>query len=129
MFSKYFTLKEANQALPQVKKIVTEILSKGQTLQRLLADEPPDDISPQAEKLADDIERLMGVLEGKGCFYKDWNFKVGLVDFPAVIYGEDALLCWKSDEPEILWYHSLEDGFAGRRPIPAEWLLEGVFIA
>lgn len=52
-----------------------------------------------------------------GCFYKDWNFAVGLVDFPAIIDGEEVYLCWKSDEEKILYYHGISDGFRGRKLI------------
>ena len=43
----------------------------------------------------------------------------GLVDFYAALGGEPVLLCWRLDEPEVGYYHSLEGGFAGRRPLPA----------
>jgi len=120
VFKKYFTPKEANQTLHIVKKIVTEILEKGRSLRALLSGQIGDVPAPQTQTLAKEVEGLMLQLEEIGCFYKDWNFETGLVDFPAMIDGEEALLCWRSDEGEILWYHSLEDGFAGRRPLPAE---------
>ncbi len=122
-FKKYFTPKEANKRLPYVKKIVGEILEKGKALRRLLQENPSSDVSAQADTLQDEMEFLMRELEDLGCFYKDWNFEIGLVDFPALIDGQEVLLCVRSDEPEILWYHGLEDGFAGRRPIPTQWLL------
>ena len=50
--------------------------------------------------------------------YKDWNFTVGLVDFPFVIEGADVYLYWRSDEDEIKFYHSIEEGYSGRKPIP-----------
>ena len=127
MFQKFFTLQEANSELPHVKKIVAEILEKGKRLQSLLSDEPSDALNPQAEKIGEAIDRLMIELEEMGCFYKDWNFEIGLVDFPAIIDGREVLLCWRSDEAEILWYHGIEDGFAGRRPLPAQWLLGDLF--
>jgi hypothetical protein len=66
------------------------------------------------------IKALMSQLEDMGCYYKDWNFEIGLVDFPAIIHGQQALLCWRSDEPQVAWFHGLEDGYAGRRPITKE---------
>ena len=53
-----------------------------------------------------------------GCYYKDWNFQIGLVDFPALVDDEVVFLCWRSDESELRYYHRLEEGFAGRRPLP-----------
>jgi len=40
-----------------------------------------------------------------------------LVDFPARSGGRDVLLCWTEGEERIGWYHSPEEGFAGRRPV------------
>jgi hypothetical protein len=42
----------------------------------------------------------------------------GLLDFPAVIDGQPALLCWLVGEERIGFWHTLEGGFAGRRPLP-----------
>ena len=64
----------------------------------------------------------MAELEEIGCFYKDWNFTIGLVDFPAIIDGKEVLLCWRSDEDDILYYHGFEDGYAGRKEIPDKYL-------
>jgi len=104
MVEKFFTPKEANQILPDVRKIVEEILSK-------VREEPV----PEQR-----IKALMTQLEDMGCHYKDWNFEIGLVDFPAIIHGQEALLCWRSDEPQVAWFHGYEDGYAGRRPITRE---------
>ena len=44
----------------------------------------------------------------------------GLVDFPSMRGDELIYLCWKYDEPEIQFWHSIEGGFGGRRPIDDE---------
>lgn len=41
-----------------------------------------------------------------------------LLDFPAEIDGEQVLLCWLEGDRELGWYHRLDLGFAGRRPLP-----------
>ncbi|HUU61688.1 MAG TPA: DUF2203 domain-containing protein [Acidimicrobiia bacterium] len=40
-----------------------------------------------------------------------------LVDFPARYGDREVLLCWTEGEERIGWYHSPEEGFAGRRPV------------
>lgn len=122
MFRKYFNPREAKKTLPLVKPIVQEILDKGKRLRSLLESNHGKDISPECRAIESDIASLMEELEEIGCFYKDWNFEIGLVDFPAIIEEEEVLLCWKSDEPDILWYHSIEGGFSGRRPISQKFL-------
>ena len=44
----------------------------------------------------------------------------GLVAFPSMIDGKLAYLCWKHDEPEILYWHELDAGFAGRQSLTAD---------
>jgi len=44
----------------------------------------------------------------------------GLIDFPALSRGEPVLLCWKLGEDEIRYWHTVEDGFAGRRELPLD---------
>jgi hypothetical protein len=31
-------------------------------------------------------------------------------------------LCWKLGEPDIAYWHAIEDGYRGRRPIDSEFL-------
>jgi len=38
----------------------------------------------------------------------------GLVDFPAVIGGQEVFLCWEKDEDDIEFWHDLDSGYAGR---------------
>ncbi len=42
----------------------------------------------------------------------------GLIDFPALANGRQVWLCWRLDEPaEIHFWHELDSGYAGRRPL------------
>jgi hypothetical protein len=41
----------------------------------------------------------------------------GLVDFPALVSGRQVWLCWRHGETAIDWWHDLETGFDGRRPL------------
>jgi hypothetical protein len=41
----------------------------------------------------------------------------GLVDFPSLRGGEEIYLCWLVGEEEIAFWHHLDAGFAGRRPL------------
>jgi len=118
---KYFTPSEATNTLPLVKKIVKDILDTSREM-RIIADEIGGKVEndPRIQKLAGDVEKFMLELEEIGCFFKDWNFQIGLVDFPAIIEGKEVFLCWRSDEDDITYYHEMETGFAGRKLIPPE---------
>jgi len=123
--TKYFTPADARRTLPLVKKIVKDILDTSREM-RLLADELNGKIKgdPVVEKLGIDIESFLLELEEIGCFFKDWNFTIGLVDFPSVIDNREVFLCWKSDEDDIRFYHDVQEGYAGRKPIPEEYFIE-----
>lgn len=123
--TKYFTPAEARKTLPLVKKIVKDILDTSREM-RMIAEEIGGKVEkdPRIQKMADDIEDFMLELEEIGCFFKDWNFQIGLVDFPAMIEGKEVFLCWRSDEDDIMYYHGMDDGFAGRKIIPPEELTD-----
>jgi hypothetical protein len=45
------------------------------------------------------------------------DLDTGLLDFPSRREGEEVLLCWRVGEDEIRFWHGLEEGFAGRKPL------------
>ena len=120
---KYFTPREARRTLPLVKQIVRDILICAGSM-KIIAESTEGTIGDNEEikNLSAEIEKYMIELEEIGCSYKDWNFEIGLVDFPSIIDGKDVLLCWRSDEDDIRFYHGLLEGFAGRKLIPEEYL-------
>ena len=117
----WFTPEKANQTLPLVRVVVQDILERGREL-RSLAEKGVS--NEELRSVKSDIVVLTNELEKIGCSYRDWNFDVGLVDFPAVMNGEEVCLCWRSDEEEVIWYHSPESGYAGRKRSP-KTLLKG----
>jgi len=50
-----------------------------------------------------------------GCEIKD--IESGLVDWYARVGDRDVYLCWRFGEKEVGFFHELDTGFAGRRPI------------
>ena len=71
----------------------------------------------QAEllSLASDAAACIARLESLGVLVKDAD--LGLLDFPALREGEPVLLCWHLGEDEVAFWHSYEEGYAGRKPI------------
>jgi len=43
-----------------------------------------------------------------------------LIDFYGLRGGEPVFLCWKLGEERIRFWHTLEDGYAGRQPLGEE---------
>lgn len=134
---KTFTLAEANALLPKVRALVEQL----QQLQRsivqanaqseqislkistgngypihALKDELKQ-ISKHQLKLIEAFQSVVKQLETFGCELKDLS--TGLIDFYS--YREDELifLCWKLGEDRIEFWHTLNDGFAGRQRLTA----------
>ena len=64
-----------------------------------------------------ELSRAMAELEAVDVVLRD--VERGLIDFPAMIGGDEVYLCWLLDEEEeIGFWHPIEGGFAGRRPLP-----------
>lgn len=122
---KYFTPSEAKKTLPLVKKIVSDILSTAKEI-KLLAEESEGDVQndPQFIKLINEVNSFLKELEEIGCFFKDVNFSIGLVDFPSVIDNKEVYLCWRSDEEDILYYHDIDAGYMGRKLIPPQYFID-----
>jgi hypothetical protein len=130
---KHFTVDEANEALQLVRPLAEELVAVFQRAQRVEQRAAPlraavagNGSVAMRERLRDldrvtaDARSRMGVLietiEELGAQVKD--LELGLVDFPAEREGETVLLCWRVGEDEIAYWHGLEEGFAGRRPLP-----------
>lgn len=67
-----------------------------------------EDSGARLREMAEEIESL-------GCLIKDLD--IGLVDFPSRLGDREVYLCWKLGEPGILFWHYVEEGFAGRKPL------------
>lgn len=135
MTDRYFTAAEANELLPTVRPIVermtshrralalatvrhariaTKIAGNGGGVRPQEVDELQRAIDQEAEEVIGCVEELREL----GVLVKDLD--EGLVDFPALRGDEEVLLCWRLGEDEVAFWHSLEGGFAGRRPLPIE---------
>ncbi len=132
---KYFTVAEANQRLPLVRVIVDDIVrlfvdvqDRQQRLLELRKRNPcrpqqqpavySEEIEHMEADLQADIERLqgfLGELKELGVELKDPA--EGLIDFPTLVEGQEACLCWKLGEPDVGFWHDLNAGFRGRQPV------------
>ncbi|MEW6253401.1 MAG: DUF2203 domain-containing protein [Planctomycetota bacterium] len=123
-----FTVEKANRALVLIRRIVTDIVTRYAELVQHRAER--DRLVQQAageERIADAGSRVAGCVEelnllnrellGTGCVLKDW--RTGLVDFPGIYRGRRVWLCWRLGEPTVSYWHDLQEGYAGRRPVEA----------
>jgi len=127
---KLFTLEEANAALPRLSILVERLQRAALSLHeelRSLAAESETDLAalsteellrqrPAARSLAEELESVVDEIQATGVVLKD--IQLGLIDFPSEREGEVVYLCWQFGEPEVAFWHRMEDGFAGRQPLP-----------
>ncbi|HEU5174870.1 MAG TPA: DUF2203 domain-containing protein [Gemmatimonadaceae bacterium] len=129
--SQSYTVERANRTLPLVRRIVEDIVVSHQRWRErileldLLASavraDAPDaratELEREAQVLARDIDAFEGELHRLGIVLKDR--RLGLIDFPAVVEGRQVWLCWRLGEPSVQFYHELDAGFGGRKPLTA----------
>jgi hypothetical protein len=49
------------------------------------------------------------------------DLDTGLVDFPTLFRGQEVYLCWKLGEASIEFWHSVDEGFRGRKAIDRDF--------
>jgi hypothetical protein len=78
----------------------------------------PSELQAQLERETEAVAHAVEELQKLGVLVKDLDR--GLVDFPALRGREEVLLCWQVGEDEVAFWHGLEEGFAGRKPLPLD---------
>jgi hypothetical protein len=130
---RYFTPEEANEALATVRPLAEELVARRRALLdaqerrtefgRLIAGNggaldarKRARLEARANREAAALARCLARIQELGVLVKDLDR--GLVDFPALRGDEEVLLCWEVGEDEVAYWHGLEEGFAGRKPLP-----------
>lgn len=135
---RYFTLAEAEQALPEVEKALRDILFHRAEYQKANQEmeantkrirmsggarvDPGAHLAMRARRdtsaaaLKDAADRV----EQAGAMIKD--LEIGLIDFLSRYQGQAVCLCWKLGEDKIRFWHGLEEGFRGRKPIDDDFI-------
>lgn len=110
-FSRYredmtrFTRASAEAALPAAQPLLEDLRRRVAAFRR----RPSDPVAREIRALLEELGAL-------GVEVKDPD--QGLIDFRALRDGREVYLCWKLGEgPRIRWWHELDTGFGGRRPL------------
>jgi len=129
-----FTLEAVNALVPRLNAVVGRQLARRADIEgRLktlceLTGQAPDDLGPDPDdepaiaglkaELAQRVDAYQEgwqELEKMGAVLKDP--RIGLLDFHGTVEGKRVWLCWKFGEEEVSYYHALDEGFSGRKPI------------
>jgi hypothetical protein len=118
-----YTVESANALLPQLAPALVELREKFEEAEKIreaysqiAAGNGRSQRQGEEQRKMARVAELLGRLEEWGIQLRD--ITTGLVDFPAEMSGETVFLCWRLGEEEVAFYHSPEDGFRGRRPLP-----------
>ena len=135
---KHFTVGQVEKLIPRLEALMRDALARkseyedaeqailsaterimmmgGVTVNRKVA----MDARTRRDSAAAQLRDSLAAIENLGCLLKDLD--VGLTDFPTLYRGREVYLCWKLGETEISFWHGVEEGFAGRKPIDRDFL-------
>jgi hypothetical protein len=135
---RFFNLLEAESALPEVERLLRGLITDrqdyaeaegeltriGQRISLAGGMIPPRDqiglLRQRKDTAARALKASLEKIQEIGCLLKDLD--TGLIDFPTLYHGQEVYLCWKLGESGISFWHHVEDGFQGRKPIDSEFL-------
>jgi hypothetical protein len=124
-FPKLFTVEEANALLPKLRKLLDDLALHRDALREKAPHLEPilraaganggsrvgSEYAVEAYNLYLAIERIQKL----GVLLKDLD--MGLLDFPHERDGSVVFLCWHPPEERVQYWHEVEAGYAGRRPL------------
>lgn len=135
---RYFTVVQAERVLPKVQRALERALELAELHQEaetglqdalrrisMLGGAIVDQraivaLKERREQTAARVNEVIAEIHEHGCQVKD--LRMGLLDFPTLYRDEEVLLCWRFGEDGIQFWHGLEEGFRGRKPIDQEFL-------
>ena len=122
--SRHYSIEEANDSIAWVQQCLDRLRSAksrlgDQEAREALSEATPTNGGGQPGKVVSEafleLRSALVDLRGREIVLRDLDR--GLVDFPSLSGGEEIYLCWEEGEGEIAFWHDLETGFAGRRPL------------
>jgi hypothetical protein len=130
--TRFYDIDEANATVAELDPIVTVLAEQRDELVRLrdhalarsagaaaptepLSDEELRLLRLRMQGLVDQMAAGVARIDQLGLTLRDIGS--GLVDFPALVSGRQVWLCWQRGEPTVDWWHELDSGFSGRRPL------------
>lgn len=129
----FYTPQTANKALPEVKRLFTNIVTQKNRVVAL--QEQIEMIVQSGSQFEQFIKKKQELNEGVSNLYKAIeqlentgvvikSVDEGLLDFPSKRFNEEVWLCWKAGEDEIKFWHAKDEGFMGRKPLETTGVIE-----
>lgn len=143
--TRLFTVAAANRLVPLLEETFSLVRSRREelrlnvaSLQELGFDFTGDSVSsdvaanPEASTLYQRCTQLHDAILGSLNDLTELGVEIkgldGLVDVRSRYRGRVVYLCWRESEPAFAFWHELDAGFAGRRPIEDPEAFEGMLL-
>lgn len=123
-FRKHYSVREAEELLPQVKRwleVLAQLRDQLRKLDSLLKDRLKAGADLGGQKVNEQVrsiarfQQVLSEFRSREIQIKDLDR--GLIDFPHLRDGKEAFLCWEKGEEDIGYWHELDAGFRGRKPL------------
>ena len=116
-----FTVEEARAELAGLLPVLDEVVALRADAAELALTSPHGPPSPlgglpELKAAQARLDELLTTVQQTGVELK--GVAPLLLDFPSELDGRPVLLCWLEGDRSLDWFHRLDTGFAGRRPIP-----------
>jgi hypothetical protein len=142
--SRLYSLQDANALVPDIAVVAARLRDErnelvllrdayrdreGVLVEILMAGEPAAGVDVEGDDpalrrlrlrmrgLVDQMQADVAWLDERGIVLRD--IPTGLLDFPALVSGRQAWLCWRLGEERVGFWHDVDEGLAGRRPLAA----------
>jgi hypothetical protein len=136
--AQYFTLAQAERLLPEMERYLRDAL-----FHRAEAVKAEDELEQISDRIrmsggvrinptqllalrarrdasTESLKEVIEQITRTGALIKDLD--IGLIDFMSHFQNRDVCLCWKLGETGIAYWHGVEEGFRGRKPIDRDFL-------
>lgn len=132
MSPRYFSPDEANGLLSEVRPLAERLVGHRRALAQAQAARTrivariagngggvdPGELAELDESIGTEltgVAQCVNAIHELGAVVKDPD--EGLIDFPARLAGLEVYLCWKLGEDAIEYWHGVDEGYAGRKPL------------
>ena len=131
--TKYFTPGEVEALIPELIQIMGQLMDARQEatqIRQVLQEEQHRimvagggildretwrERTQRLEELTHEIQEGLAAIVNLGGVPKDLG--MGLVDFPFLMDDQEVNLCWRFGETKVRFWHGLDEGYAGRKPL------------
>ena len=118
----FYTIDRANERIADLDEMLVLLRGQREDLRAAKAEHDASASADDQQRLRLRIRGIVDQMQATVTRIDAWGIALrdigtGLIDFPALANGRQIWLCWRLGEGPIEWWHELDSGFSGRRPL------------